>query len=34
MAYVSSKYGDSFYTEDEELMNQLKNYLNEVQYEK
>ena len=24
MAYVSSKYGDSFYTEDEELMNQLK----------
>lgn len=24
MAYVSSKYGDSFYTGDEELMNQLK----------
>ena len=24
MAYVSSKCGDSFYTEDEELMNQLK----------
>ncbi len=24
MAYVSSKCGDPFYTEDEELMNQLK----------